>query len=193
MQTNFVPDTFISRRFFFLPFLCQDSAVEGVSSSSSTKDVGSSSPLTDRKKHRRKKSMNQKGDATLGQADGKRQELKMCFFFNIQHLNSREVTFYKFTQDFISTFIIFSLASLWHFLSSHAAKRKMWKLKSFGSLRNVSKTGNVDLTSFKQWLALCTRLFCFSFLSQGHLIVLSFCCRMDLIQMLDWYSIHRWN
>lgn len=48
-----------------------DSAVEGVSSSSSTKDVGSSSPLTDRKKHRRKKSMNQKGDAASGQADGK--------------------------------------------------------------------------------------------------------------------------
>ncbi|TMS19253.1 Arf-GAP with GTPase, ANK repeat and PH domain-containing protein 1 [Larimichthys crocea] len=45
-----------------------DSAFEGVSSSSSTKDVGSSSPVTDRKKHRRKKSMNQKGDATIGQA-----------------------------------------------------------------------------------------------------------------------------
>nr|XP_057911500.1 arf-GAP with GTPase, ANK repeat and PH domain-containing protein 1-like isoform X2 [Doryrhamphus excisus] len=66
-----------------------DSAFEGVSSSSSTKDVGSTSPVEDRKKHRRKKSMNQKGDATVGQAD---------------------------------------------------AKRKMWKLKSFGSLRNVSKT-----------------------------------------------------
>ncbi|XP_061641069.1 arf-GAP with GTPase, ANK repeat and PH domain-containing protein 1-like [Phyllopteryx taeniolatus] len=66
-----------------------DCAVEGVSSSSSTKDVGSTSPVEDRKKHRRKKSMNQKGDATIGQAD---------------------------------------------------AKRKMWKLKSFGSLRNVSKT-----------------------------------------------------
>uniref|UniRef100_H3C6Y3 ArfGAP with GTPase domain, ankyrin repeat and PH domain 2 n=1 Tax=Tetraodon nigroviridis TaxID=99883 RepID=H3C6Y3_TETNG len=47
------------------------------------------SPLTDRKKHRRKKSVNQKGDAASGPAD---------------------------------------------------AKRKMWKLKSFGSLRNVSKT-----------------------------------------------------
>jgi len=47
-----------------------DSAVEGVSSSSSTKDVGSASPLTDRKKNRRKKSMNQKGDAAAGQAEG---------------------------------------------------------------------------------------------------------------------------
>lgn len=52
-------------------YISPDSAVEGVSSSSSTKDVGSSSPLTDRKKHRRKKSMNQKGDAASGQADGK--------------------------------------------------------------------------------------------------------------------------
>lgn len=32
----------------------------------------------------------------------------------------------------------------WHFSSSYAAKRKMWKLKSFGSLRNVSKTGKID-------------------------------------------------
>lgn len=51
-------------------FLSLDSAVEGVSSSSSTKDAGSASPLTDRKKHRRKKSMNQKGDSAMGQADG---------------------------------------------------------------------------------------------------------------------------
>lgn len=29
-------------------------------------------------------------------------------------------------------------------LFSYAAKRKMWKLKSFGSLRNVSKTGNIN-------------------------------------------------
>ncbi|KAG7247241.1 hypothetical protein CRUP_015227, partial [Coryphaenoides rupestris] len=48
-----------------------------------------SSPLSDRKKNRRKKSMNQKGDAVVGQAE---------------------------------------------------AKRKMWKLKSFGSLRNINKT-----------------------------------------------------
>lgn len=52
-----------------------DSAFEGVSSSSSTKDVGSASPVTDRKKHRRKKSMNLKGDAAIGQADGKHEQL----------------------------------------------------------------------------------------------------------------------
>lgn len=105
-------------------FLRSDSAVEGVSSSSSTKDIGSSSPVTDRKKHRRKKSMNQKGDVTTGQADGKCCQPHMCFYFSI-----------------------FSSPSIYqvHFsVSSQTAKRKMWKLKSFGSLRNVSKTGNVD-------------------------------------------------
>ena len=60
--------------------LWPDSAVEGVSSSSSTKDVGSSSPVTDRKKHRRKKSLNQKGDAAIGQADGNSYENTLCVY-----------------------------------------------------------------------------------------------------------------
>ena len=34
------------------------------------KDPGQSSPMSDRKKNRRKKSMNQKGDAAVGQAEG---------------------------------------------------------------------------------------------------------------------------
>ncbi|CAB1315138.1 unnamed protein product, partial [Coregonus sp. 'balchen'] len=46
-----------------------DSAIEGVSSPSSSKDTGPASPMVDRKKHRRKKSMNQKGDIAIGQAD----------------------------------------------------------------------------------------------------------------------------
>nr|XP_057908068.1 arf-GAP with GTPase, ANK repeat and PH domain-containing protein 2 isoform X2 [Doryrhamphus excisus] len=44
-------------------------ALEGASSPFSGKDVGQSSPMTDRKKNRRKKSMNQKGDAAVGQAE----------------------------------------------------------------------------------------------------------------------------
>ncbi|XP_041744010.2 LOW QUALITY PROTEIN: arf-GAP with GTPase, ANK repeat and PH domain-containing protein 1-like [Coregonus clupeaformis] len=74
-----------------------DTAIEGVSSPSSSKDTGPASPMVDRKKHRRKKSMNQKGDTTIGQSD---------------------------------------------------PKRKMWKLKSFGSLRNINKTGNEDEDNF---------------------------------------------
>lgn len=78
---GFVPDSYHLVHFPVILWL--DSAVEGVSSSSSTKDVGSASPVTDRKKHRRKKSMNQKGDATIGQADGKCRQIQMCFY--IQH------------------------------------------------------------------------------------------------------------
>nr|XP_019966528.1 PREDICTED: arf-GAP with GTPase, ANK repeat and PH domain-containing protein 2-like isoform X2 [Paralichthys olivaceus] len=66
-------------------------ALEGTAGPFAGKDAGQSSPMSDRKKNRRKKSMNQKGDAAVGQAE---------------------------------------------------AKRKMWKLKSFGSLRNINKTGN---------------------------------------------------
>ena len=42
-------------------------ALEGAATG---KDPGQSSPMTDRKKNRRKKSMNQKGDAAVGQAEG---------------------------------------------------------------------------------------------------------------------------
>ncbi|XP_054625320.1 arf-GAP with GTPase, ANK repeat and PH domain-containing protein 2 isoform X2 [Dunckerocampus dactyliophorus] len=44
-------------------------ALEGTSSPFSGKDAGQSSPMADRKKNRRKKSMNQKGDAAVGQAE----------------------------------------------------------------------------------------------------------------------------
>uniref|UniRef100_H2VDX5 ArfGAP with GTPase domain, ankyrin repeat and PH domain 2 n=1 Tax=Takifugu rubripes TaxID=31033 RepID=H2VDX5_TAKRU len=76
-----------------------DSAVEGVSSSSSTKDVGSSSPLTDRKKHRRKKSMNQKGDAASGQADD---------------------------EDNFEFLIVSSTGQTWHFEAQSADERDSW-------------------------------------------------------------------
>uniref|UniRef100_A0A3Q0QYU7 ArfGAP with GTPase domain, ankyrin repeat and PH domain 2 n=1 Tax=Amphilophus citrinellus TaxID=61819 RepID=A0A3Q0QYU7_AMPCI len=76
-----------------------DSAVEGVSSSSSTKDVGSASPLTDRKKHRRKKSMNQKGDATTGQADD---------------------------EDNFDFLIVSSTGQTWHFEAQSVEERDSW-------------------------------------------------------------------
>uniref|UniRef100_A0A665UPF9 Arf-GAP with GTPase, ANK repeat and PH domain-containing protein 1-like n=1 Tax=Echeneis naucrates TaxID=173247 RepID=A0A665UPF9_ECHNA len=44
-------------------------ALEGTASSFVGKDPGQSSPMSDRKKNRRKKSMNQKGDAAVGQAE----------------------------------------------------------------------------------------------------------------------------
>jgi len=48
--------------------VCLD--VEGGSLSSSNRDTAGTSPPSDRKKHRRKKSVNQKGDAAAGQSDG---------------------------------------------------------------------------------------------------------------------------
>ncbi|KAM7401961.1 hypothetical protein PAMP_017238 [Pampus punctatissimus] len=77
----------------------RDSAVEGVSSSSSTKDVGSASPVTDRKKHRRKKSMNQKGDATTGQADD---------------------------EDNFDFLIVSSTGQTWHFEAQSVEERDSW-------------------------------------------------------------------
>uniref|UniRef100_A0A3Q2C828 ArfGAP with GTPase domain, ankyrin repeat and PH domain 2 n=1 Tax=Cyprinodon variegatus TaxID=28743 RepID=A0A3Q2C828_CYPVA len=76
-----------------------DSAVEGVSSSSSTKDVGSASPLTDRKKHRRKKSMNQKGDTAVGQADD---------------------------EDNFDFLVVSSTGQTWHFEAQSVEERDSW-------------------------------------------------------------------
>lgn len=44
-------------------------ALEGAASPFAGKDPGQASPMSDRKKNRRKKSMNQKGDAAVGQAE----------------------------------------------------------------------------------------------------------------------------
>lgn len=54
--------------------------LEGAASPFSGKDPGQSSPVSDRKKNRRKKSMNQKGDAAVGQAEGNF-SLKFLIFF----------------------------------------------------------------------------------------------------------------
>lgn len=44
--------------------------LEGSAGQFAGKDPGQASPMSDRKKNRRKKSMNQKGDAAVGQAEG---------------------------------------------------------------------------------------------------------------------------
>lgn len=46
-------------------------ALEGAASPFSGKEPSQLSPMSERKKNRRKKSMNQKGDAAAGQAEGK--------------------------------------------------------------------------------------------------------------------------
>ncbi|XP_038159446.1 arf-GAP with GTPase, ANK repeat and PH domain-containing protein 1-like [Cyprinodon tularosa] len=96
-----------------------DSAVEGVSSSSSTKDVGSASPLTDRKKHRRKKSMNQKGDTAVGQADAKRKMWKLKSFGS-----SRNVS--KTDEDNFDFLVVSSTGQTWHFEAQSVEERDSW-------------------------------------------------------------------
>ncbi|XP_068171503.1 arf-GAP with GTPase, ANK repeat and PH domain-containing protein 1-like [Antennarius striatus] len=96
-----------------------DSAVEGVSSSSSTKDVGSSSPLTDKKKHRRKKNMNQKGDATIGQADAKRKMWKLKSFGSLRNVSKTE-------EDNFDFLIVSSTGQTWHFEAQSVEERDSW-------------------------------------------------------------------
>ncbi|XP_041801815.1 arf-GAP with GTPase, ANK repeat and PH domain-containing protein 1-like [Chelmon rostratus] len=96
-----------------------DSAVDGVSSSSSTKDVGSSSPVTDRKKHRRKKSMNQKGDATIGQADAKRKMWKLKSFGSLRNVS-------KTDEDNFDFLIVSSTGQTWHFEAQSVEERDSW-------------------------------------------------------------------
>ncbi|XP_065810975.1 arf-GAP with GTPase, ANK repeat and PH domain-containing protein 1 isoform X1 [Labrus bergylta] len=96
-----------------------DSAVEGVSSSSSTKDFGSSSPVTDRKKHRRKKSMNMKGDATLGQADAKRKMWKLKSLGSLRNVSKTDEDNYDFL-------VVSSTGQTWHFEAQSVEERDSW-------------------------------------------------------------------
>ncbi|XP_026161707.1 arf-GAP with GTPase, ANK repeat and PH domain-containing protein 1-like [Mastacembelus armatus] len=96
-----------------------DSAVEGVSSSSSTKDVGSASPVSDRKKHRRKKSMNQKGDSAVGQADAKRKMWKLKSFGSLRNVS-------KTDDDNFDFLIVSSTGQTWHFEAQSVEERDSW-------------------------------------------------------------------
>uniref|UniRef100_A0A8C8HC11 Small monomeric GTPase n=1 Tax=Oncorhynchus tshawytscha TaxID=74940 RepID=A0A8C8HC11_ONCTS len=91
-----------------------DSAIEGVSRTSSYKDTGPASPMVDRKKHRRKKSMNQKGDVAIGQADGKL-PTHLC---TVCVLSSDEDNF-----DFL---IVSSTGQTWHFEAQSVEERDSW-------------------------------------------------------------------
>ncbi|XP_068598898.1 arf-GAP with GTPase, ANK repeat and PH domain-containing protein 1-like [Brachionichthys hirsutus] len=96
-----------------------DSAVEGVSSSSSTKDVGCASPVTDKKKYRRKKNANQKGDATIGQADAKRKMWKLKSFGSLRNVSKTE-------EDNFDFLIVSSTGQTWHFEAQSVEERDSW-------------------------------------------------------------------
>uniref|UniRef100_A0A8C7T2Q2 ArfGAP with GTPase domain, ankyrin repeat and PH domain 2 n=1 Tax=Oncorhynchus mykiss TaxID=8022 RepID=A0A8C7T2Q2_ONCMY len=76
-----------------------DTAIEGVSNPSSSKDTGPASPMVDRKKHRKKKSMNLKGDTAIGQADD---------------------------EDNFDFLIVSSTGQTWHFEAQSVEERDAW-------------------------------------------------------------------
>ncbi|XP_030632939.1 arf-GAP with GTPase, ANK repeat and PH domain-containing protein 1-like [Chanos chanos] len=75
-----------------------DSAIEGVSSPPILKEP-STSPMIDRKKHRRKKSMNQRGDTVIGQADD---------------------------EDNFDFLVVSSTGQTWHFEAQSLEERDAW-------------------------------------------------------------------
>ncbi|XP_008412859.1 arf-GAP with GTPase, ANK repeat and PH domain-containing protein 2 isoform X3 [Poecilia reticulata] len=83
------------------------------------KDPGQASPMSDRKKNRRKKSMNQKGDAAVGQAEAKRKMWKLKSFGSLRNINKTE----EENADFI---IVSSTGQMWHFEAQSLEERDSW-------------------------------------------------------------------
>ncbi|XP_059924231.1 arf-GAP with GTPase, ANK repeat and PH domain-containing protein 1-like isoform X3 [Gadus macrocephalus] len=93
--------------------------MEGVSSSSSTRDAAGTSPPSDRKKHRRKKSLNQKGDSAAGQSDAKRKMWKLKSFGSLRNIN-------KTDEDNFDFLVVSSAGQTWHFEAHAADERDAW-------------------------------------------------------------------
>ncbi|KAI1891090.1 hypothetical protein AGOR_G00160320 [Albula goreensis] len=96
-----------------------DSAIETVSSPPSAKDLPPPSPIIDRKKHRRKKSMNQKGDAAIGQAEAKRKMWKLKSFGSLRNI-------YKTDEENFDFMIVSSTGQTWHFEAQSLEERDAW-------------------------------------------------------------------
>ncbi|KAM9752648.1 arf-GAP with GTPase, ANK repeat and PH domain-containing protein 2 isoform 2-T2 [Menidia menidia] len=93
--------------------------LEGTASSFVGKDPTQSSPMSDRKKNRRKKSMNQKGDAAAGQAEAKRKMWKLKSFGSLRNINKTE----EENADFI---IVSFTGQTWHFEAQNQDERDSW-------------------------------------------------------------------
>uniref|UniRef100_A0A3Q3J4U2 ArfGAP with GTPase domain, ankyrin repeat and PH domain 2 n=1 Tax=Monopterus albus TaxID=43700 RepID=A0A3Q3J4U2_MONAL len=94
-------------------------ALEGTASPFTGKDPSQSSPMSDRKKNRRKKSMNQKGDAAVGQAEAKRKMWKLKSFGSLRNINKTE----EENTDFI---IVSFTGQTWHFEAQSLEDRDSW-------------------------------------------------------------------
>ncbi|XP_053704881.1 arf-GAP with GTPase, ANK repeat and PH domain-containing protein 2 isoform X4 [Synchiropus splendidus] len=93
--------------------------LEGAASSFAGKEPSQSSPMSDRKKNRRKKSMNQKGDAVICQAEAKRKMWKLKSFGSLRNINKTE----EENADFI---VVSFTGQTWHFEAQSLEERDSW-------------------------------------------------------------------
>ncbi|KAF6715141.1 Arf-GAP with GTPase, ANK repeat and PH domain-containing protein 2 [Oryzias melastigma] len=93
--------------------------LEGTAGPFAGKDPNQSSPMSDRKKNRRKKSMNQKGDVAAGQAEAKRKMWKLKSFGSLRNINKTE----EENADFI---IVSFTGQQWHFEAQSQEDRDSW-------------------------------------------------------------------
>ncbi|XP_057219264.1 arf-GAP with GTPase, ANK repeat and PH domain-containing protein 2 isoform X4 [Triplophysa rosa] len=96
-----------------------DSNAEGATSPPLGKDHMPSSPMSDRKKKKRNRSINLKGDAAAGQAEAKRKMWKLKSFGSLRNINKTE----EESTDFI---IISSTGQSWHFEAQNQEDRDAW-------------------------------------------------------------------
>ncbi|XP_009295321.1 arf-GAP with GTPase, ANK repeat and PH domain-containing protein 2 isoform X1 [Danio rerio] len=96
-----------------------DSSIEGATSPPLGKEHMPSSPMTDRKKKKRNRSINLKGDAAAGQAEAKRKMWKLKSFGSLRNINKTE----EESVDFI---IISSTGQSWHFEAQSQEDRDAW-------------------------------------------------------------------
>ncbi|XP_016139343.1 arf-GAP with GTPase, ANK repeat and PH domain-containing protein 2 isoform X2 [Sinocyclocheilus grahami] len=96
-----------------------DLSIEGATSPPLGKDHIPSSPMTDRKKKKRNRSINLKGDAAAGQAEAKRKMWKLKSFGSLRNINKTE----EESADFI---IISSTGQSWHFEAQSQEDRDAW-------------------------------------------------------------------
>ncbi|XDV46355.1 hypothetical protein PO909_014261 [Leuciscus waleckii] len=96
-----------------------ESSIEGATSPPLGKEHIPSSPMTDRKKKKRNRSINLKGDAAAGQAEAKRKMWKLKSFGSLRNINKTE----EESTDFI---IISSTGQSWHFEAQSQEDRDAW-------------------------------------------------------------------
>ncbi|KAG5837989.1 hypothetical protein ANANG_G00219010 [Anguilla anguilla] len=95
-----------------------DTAAEATASPAA-RDRAPSSPAAERKKHRRKKSMSQKGDSALGQAEAKRKMWKLKNFGSLRNI-------YKTEEENADFIMVSSSGQMWHFEAQSMEDRDAW-------------------------------------------------------------------